>query len=147
VRPARVRYTREINEVLEVDGRIVPLREPFDHYPFSKGLASWQARHARYAALEAAEVQRAGDGSLAVDLRAALAGADFHARRTAQKRLFYRLPLRPWIKWLYLVAVRQAYLDGRPGLTYAGLQAGYERLIDRELAARRRGAADRRTVG
>jgi len=45
VRPERARYTRAINEVIEVEGPIADLSYPLDHYPFSKGIAHWVARH------------------------------------------------------------------------------------------------------
>src|ERR1019366_8117856 len=34
VRPERAKYTRAINEVLEVDGPVAELLHPLDHYPF-----------------------------------------------------------------------------------------------------------------
>src|SRR5271167_1975639 len=53
VRPDRVRYTRAINEVLEVDGPIANLTQPLDHFPFSKGIAAWVAKHNTYSTMEA----------------------------------------------------------------------------------------------
>ncbi|MEU4206226.1 hypothetical protein AB0F64_41055, partial [Streptomyces sp. NPDC026294] len=35
VRPSRVHYEREVNEVLIVDGEIHELAGPLDHFPFS----------------------------------------------------------------------------------------------------------------
>jgi len=63
-------------------------------------------------------------------------------RRVAQKAIFYRLPLRPVIKWVYLVFLRGAVLDGSAGLMYATLISFYEYLIEvkcRELLRRRAG--------
>ena len=45
VRPEYARYTRAINEVLEVAGEVRDLSEPLDHYPFSKGMARWLQKH------------------------------------------------------------------------------------------------------
>ena len=45
VRVGLAHYEREINEVLIVDGEITELSEPFDHYPFSKGLDHWINKH------------------------------------------------------------------------------------------------------
>ncbi len=36
VRPEKAQYTRAINEVIEVEGRVAELGYPLDHYPFSK---------------------------------------------------------------------------------------------------------------
>jgi glycosyltransferase involved in cell wall biosynthesis len=41
VKPRCVHYERNVNEVLKVAGTIVDLGEPFDHYPFSKGIGHW----------------------------------------------------------------------------------------------------------
>jgi glycosyltransferase involved in cell wall biosynthesis len=53
VRPERSRYTRAINEVIEVEGRIEELENPLDHYPFSKGISHWVAKHNVYSTMEA----------------------------------------------------------------------------------------------
>jgi glycosyltransferase involved in cell wall biosynthesis len=128
VRPELTRYTREINEVLEIAGRVGELESPLDHYPFSKGIGHWLRKHDLYSSMEARLIVEGG-GLQNPSLRAALTGADFHERRLHQKALFYRIPGRPLLKWLYMVFVRRAFLDGRPGLTYAGLQAVYEYMI------------------
>ena len=141
VRPAHARYTREINEVLEVTGPLADLQHPLDHFPFSKGIAHWLAKHNTYSTMEAQLIHTAA-GLTRPSLRTALGlGAktpDFHTRRLHQKALFYKLPGRPVIKWLYMVVLRRAFLDGRAGLTYATLQSIYEYFIvikTRELAA------------
>jgi glycosyltransferase involved in cell wall biosynthesis len=138
VRPELARYTREINEVLEIAGRVCELRAPLDHYPFSKGIGHWLRKHDLYSTMEAQLIVQGG-GPQNPSLRSALAARDFHERRLHQKALFYRMPGRPLVKWLYMVFVRGAFLDGRPGLTYARLQAIYEYMIvlkTRELRER-----------
>ncbi len=142
VRPGRVRYEREVNEVLRVDGEIADLREPFDHFPFSKGLAHWVEKHNRYSSMEAARAMAEREQGVPFELSKALFAGDFNVRRYHQKGLFFRLPFRPAIKWLYMVCYRRAFLDGRAGLTYASLQAFYEFLIvekERELRHQKRG--------
>lgn len=129
VRPKRVRYEREVNEVLQVDGEIADLQEPFDHYPFSKGLAHWVDKHNRYSTMEAARALTERAGGDAFSLAKAIFARDFNVRRYHQKGLFFRLPCRPLLKWCYMVFWRGAFLDGRAGLTYAALQAFYEFLI------------------
>ena len=63
VRPQMVRYEREINEVLRVDGEIVDLAEPFDHYPFSKGFRHWIDKHNTYSTMEAGTVNVQSPGA------------------------------------------------------------------------------------
>lgn len=129
VRRGKGRYIREVNEVLEVDGAIGELQHPFDHYPFSKGIAHWVAKHNGYSTMEA-ELLASGAAVQDASLRVAFFGTDFHARRRAQKALFYQLPLRPLLKWCYIMFYRGAILDGAAGTAYATLQSFYEYLIE-----------------
>jgi glycosyltransferase involved in cell wall biosynthesis len=137
VRPERARYTRAINEVLEVDGPVAELLHPLDHYPFSKGIAHWIAKHNTYSTMEAELIVRQ-QGLQNPSPSAALRHPDFHTRRLHQKALFYRLPARPLLKWCYMMFLRGAILDGTAGITYATLQSIYEYMIvlkTRELRA------------
>jgi glycosyltransferase involved in cell wall biosynthesis len=127
VRVGRAHYEREINEVLVVDGDIADLAQPFDHYPFSKGLDHWISKHNAYSRMEAELIAK---GTLIKpSWRVALLGSDFNERRVHQKAIFYGLPARPLIKFIYMLLVRRAFLDGWPGIRYAILQAVYEYFI------------------
>jgi glycosyltransferase involved in cell wall biosynthesis len=128
VRPERARYTRAINEVIEVEGPIADLTHPLDHYPFSKGIAHWIAKHNQYSTMEAELIHRQ-QGLQNPSFTTALASKDFHERRLHQKAIFYKLPGRPLIKWFYMMFVRRAIFDGSAGLTYSTLQSFYEYLI------------------
>jgi glycosyltransferase involved in cell wall biosynthesis len=140
VRPERAKYTRAINEVLEVDGPIAELLHPLDHFPFSKGIAHWIAKHNTYSTMEAELIFRQ-QGLQNPSLRKALRDPDFHTRRLHQKALFYRLPGRPLIKWCYMMFLRGAILDGAAGITYASLQSIYEYMIVLKTKELRRGGA------
>ena len=125
VRLGHVRYTRDINEFLEVEGETRQLQTRFEHYSFSKGLDRWFEKHNKYSTMEArivAERTFTHDASL----RTALFHRDFHTRRRAQKAIFYLLPARPALRWAYLLFVRGGVLDGKAGVIYATLQAVYE---------------------
>ncbi|MEO6924299.1 MAG: glycosyltransferase family 2 protein [Bryocella sp.] len=139
VRVGRVHYTRSVNEVGEVSGETLELREPFDHFPFSKGISHWIDRHNLYSTCEA-EVLATGGFLRDASWKQALCGKDFHTRRVAQKALFYKMPGRPAVKWVYLMFVRGAVLDGAAGWMYSTLQAIYEYFIEvkcREITRRR----------
>lgn len=140
VRPERSRYTRAINEVIEVEGTIADLSYPLDHFPFSKGIAHWLNKHNLYSTMEAELIHRQ-QGLQNPSLKTALSDPDFHTRRLHQKAIFYRLPGRPIIKWLYMVFLRRAVLDGPAGLTYATLQSIYEYFIVVKTKELRRGGA------
>jgi len=136
VRPRRVHYEREINEILVADGPVADLHEPFDHFPFSKGISHWVSRHNLYSTMEAERAIRERGAGEIFQWRKALFTRDFSVRRRHQKGIFYRLPGRPLLKLGYMLFWRRAVLDGRPGITYALLQAFYEYLIvlkEREL--------------
>ena len=135
VRLGRVRFRRDINEVVEVDGQIVDLDDPadagaafFDHFPFSKGLTHWVAKHNSYSSGEAKIV--AGSAFAGeVSWTKALFAKDFNVKHAARKAVFYSLPGRPLMRWAYLMFYRRGILDGRAGFVYATLQAFYEWLI------------------
>jgi glycosyltransferase involved in cell wall biosynthesis len=141
LRVGYVHYTREVNEVAEIAGDTGQLTQPFDHLAFSKGIAHWVAKHNAYSTKEA-ELLASGDAVRDASLHEALFGPNFHARRIAQKAIFYELPARPLIKWVYLMFVRGAVLDGHAGVMYATLLSFYEYLIEikrREILRRRAG--------
>jgi len=141
LRVGKVSYTREVNEVAEIDGDILSLAGPLDHLAFSKGISYWMEKHNKYATVEATLLAD-GAATQNASLYQALFAPDFHGRRVAQKALFYKLPFRPLIKWYYMMFVRGAILDGRAGITYATLQSFYEFLIQtkcREILRRRSG--------
>jgi glycosyltransferase involved in cell wall biosynthesis len=138
-RPPRIRYERLVNPVAVIDGPAGELSAHIMHYPFSHGVSHWIARHNRYSDMEAIEAAKLGKRLASP---ANLWSSDPNERRRALKDLFFQLPGRPLIKFLYYYAWRRGFLDGRAGLTYATLQAIYEYMIackSIELERRRRG--------
>lgn len=141
IRPGEVHFEREVNEVLVPHGAVGQLTEPFDHYPFSKGMTHWIDKHNRYSTMEALRAVEESRSAIPFSLKKALIARDFHERRYHQKGLFYKLPGRPFIKFIYMLFFRGAILDGRAGLIYALLQAIYEYFIvikEREAMQSRR---------
>jgi glycosyltransferase involved in cell wall biosynthesis len=107
------------------------------HELASGGESEWLERHRRYAR---AEAQRHAADATAVDWRALLRGPDL-PRRRALKLLSYRLPFRPFARFVYQYVLRGGFLDGRAGLTYCRLLARYESFTDAEIRALRRTSA------
>ena len=128
-RPEFVHYERLVNPITVVDGPVGDLQHPLDHYPFSKGLSHWIARHNSYSSFEAQQILQNRVNQEPFSLRAAFLERDFNRRRFHQKELFYRLPARPLFKFLLLYVIKRGFLDGRPGFTYALLQSIYEAFI------------------
>ena len=141
VRVGHVHYIRDVNEIVEVNGDILELHSPLDHFAFSKGISHWIAKHNAYSSKEA-ELLASGDALHGASIYQALFARNFHERRVAQKAIFYELPARPLIKWFYMMFVRGAVLDGHAGVMYATLHSFYEFLIEvkcREILRRRDG--------
>lgn len=127
--PSKLRYERLVNPVSIPNGPTSRLNGYLDHYPFSKGFKFWLQRHLGYADMEA--IMRLEDirKGIKFSFKKALFSKDFSEKRYHQKGLFYKMPFRPFIKWLYMVVIRRSFLDGKAGMTYATLQAIYEYFI------------------
>ncbi|MDI9363503.1 MAG: glycosyltransferase family 2 protein [Flavobacterium sp.] len=128
-RPNKMRYERLVNPVSIPNGKVNNLDGYLDHFPFSKGFRFWWQRHLSYADMEAAMRLDDMGRNVKFSINIALFSKDFTEKRYHQKGLFYKLPGRPLIKWLYMVVGRRAFLDGKAGVTYATLQAVYEYFI------------------
>jgi len=128
-RPAFVHYERLVNPITVVDGSVASLHGFIDHYPFSKGLSHWIARHNTYSTLEALQLYSDVCFSQQSSLVGALFSPYFYQRRAHQKQLFMRLKARPLLKFLWLYLLKRGFLDGAQGFTYALLQSIYEYFI------------------
>jgi glycosyltransferase involved in cell wall biosynthesis len=138
-RPEKMHYRRLVNPVSVPDGPAGTIKGFLDHYPFSKGFRAWWQRHLSYADFEATMRLEDLNKSTRFSLYKAILGKEFSERRYHQKGLFYKMPARPLVKWLYMVFWRRSFLDGSAGMTYATLQAIYEYFIvlkTRELLAK-----------
>jgi glycosyltransferase involved in cell wall biosynthesis len=109
--------------------RVGTFDEPYLHYNFSHGLASWLRKHVRYAEDEAELLVRmrlgqAGSSDSTV-------GTDSTSRRRALKQLANRMPLllRPAARFFYVSVWRRGFLDGRYGTLYALMLSVYEGMI------------------
>lgn len=128
-RPEKMRYERLVNPISIADGPVGRLTGYLDHFPFSKGIGHWLDRHNAYSRLEAEQILSNRLNGEPFSFGKAFTATDFHERRFHQKELFYRLPLRPLVKFLLLYFVKRGFLDGRAGLRYALLQSIYEYMI------------------
>jgi glycosyltransferase involved in cell wall biosynthesis len=130
-RPEKMRYERLGHCVSRPDGPVGEVAGFLDHYPFSKGIAEWIGKHNFYSNQEAQQIvanrssedARRGFFSL---LGAATSAPSTHERRRILKEIYYRMPARPMIKFLYMYVGKLGFLDGRAGFTYSMLIAFYE---------------------
>jgi glycosyltransferase involved in cell wall biosynthesis len=145
-RPEKMRYERLVNPISIADGPVGQVTGYLDHFPFSKGMSYWFDRHNKYSTFEAMQIvenrrAHADAGGQPFSLRAALFEKDFHVRRFHQKELFYRMPLRPLVKFCVLYLLKRGFLDGSAGFTYATIASIYEYLIVLKTKELRRGGA------
>lgn len=128
-RPEKMRYERLVNPVSIVDGPIGFVEGYHDHFPFSKGFSHWFTKHNSYSSFEASQIISNREKQESFSIQKAFFEKDFHKRRFHQKELFYRMPARPFIKFIYLYLFKKGFLDGKAGFTYALLQSIYEYMI------------------
>ncbi|NNC69602.1 MAG: glycosyltransferase, partial [Flavobacteriaceae bacterium] len=98
-RKARYDSSKLVHETLTVDGRIGGLKSKLLHFSFNDE-QSYKQKLISYAKLRAKELQAK------------------NSRATA-----YHLYIKPWYRFIYHYLVRRGFLDGRPGLTMAKLNA------------------------
>ncbi len=108
--------------------RMRRLRENYLHDLSVGDDRAWRDKHERYARDEAREYLRDG----AANWRC-LRSNDPLQRRRALKKLSYRLPFRPQLRFIYQYLFRRGFLDGTAGLGYCRLLVRYERLVSLEL--------------
>lgn len=120
---------RSVHEHVLLDGEAGFLTEPLVHENV-KSIDEFMLRHLRYAELEAGEMWRAEQNVSATQRRGNLLGTWPDRRRAIKARIWYRLPGRPAIRFVWMYIIKRGFLDGRPGLVYCQLIAAYEALID-----------------
>lgn len=108
-----------------VQGTVGKIREPFLHFPFSRGLGHWVDRHNVYSTKEA---QLEFENRASWRWREVFA-RDAPARRRSLRNLARRVPFRPVLRFCYHYFWKWGFLDGRAGLAYSVLMAYYEALI------------------
>ena len=129
---------RGVDEHLLVEGGTARLRHDLLHED-RRPLSRWIDRHVRYAALAAADLERApASGGVAARWR-----SDQPAERSRwwYDRVYRRIPLgaRAVVYFAYRYVLRGGFLDGREGFIYYVLQVlWYRALIDANILETRR---------
>lgn len=130
MRPKAVRYEGIVHEKLRFEGDYGRLTGGIEHHQFRKGIEDWLQRRSKYARLEAEAGRRMSQAAAE-----SLLSRNTLERRAALKALFYRLPARWAVYYLYNLLIKSAYLDGRAGLRYIYLEAYSQRRAIREARA------------
>lgn len=115
----------EVHEHILLDGPAGYLKAPMLHEDF-KDLHSFIDRHNRYSTWDARMRQRLLDGDKKVDaIEPRLFGTPVERKRWL-KRLWVRLPFRPFLRFMYMYIVRAGFLDGKAGFVYSAFKAVQE---------------------
>ncbi|MGA3045525.1 MAG: glycosyltransferase family 2 protein [Terracidiphilus sp.] len=128
-RPEKMRYERLGHCISMPDGPVSSVAGYLDHYPFSKGIADWVSRHNFYSTQEARQVLANRTEGKRTKLRDVVFAENSSARRQNLKELYYRMPMRPLLKFGVMYFFKRGILDGAAGFAYSVLMAFYEYLI------------------
>jgi len=125
--------TAEFAERVVIDGSVGQLRNDLVDDD-RKGLASWMAKHVRYADLEA-ERRRTRSGAVWARVRSRPNSLPL-ARAIAKEVIFPLLPCKPLTLFVYMFLIRAGWRDGRAGLTFCLLHACHENNVGQLVRAR-----------
>ena len=130
IKPKYITYGRSINISTQVDGLVKNIGGYIDHYPFKSGISFWIKRHNDYSSFEAKEFHKLKGSKINFKLiKSCFIASNFEVKRKSQKILFYKMPFRPFIKFIFTYLIRKGFLDGKAGFDYAMLQFFYEFMI------------------
>lgn len=128
---------RLVHEHVLLDGDVGFLEHPLMHENL-KSLDEFRRRHERYATLEAAEILKARRGETTGQRPGRFFGTWPERRRALKTQIWYRLPARPAIRFMWMYVLKRGFLDGRAGLLYSRLLAQYERQVNAKVRERER---------
>ena len=123
---------RRVHEHVIIDGAVATIDAAIQHENL-KGLSAFIDRHNRYSDLEAAELTHPSRTRKPGSMR----GAWADRRRALKDHIWFRVPVRPFVRFIWLYVLRRGFLDGRRGLLFCQLIAMYEFMIDVKLLERK----------
>lgn len=122
-RPGSDAGDNEAHEHVELQGRPARrLRNALDHHAYPT-ISAWVEKHNRYATWEAEQHEHFLTSAVPPGI-----GPGKRWKRRL-KKVYMRLPLRPFVRFLYAYGLRLGFLDGYPGLVFCGLLSFYDFLI------------------
>jgi glycosyltransferase involved in cell wall biosynthesis len=130
---------REVHEAMIVDGAVGYLRGHLEHYD-RRGVSHWNAKHNRYAELEAAELFRLIRGEDSGLKPGRLLGDAVSRRRWFKRHAYPRIPARWLARFVYAYVVKLGVLDGVTGFRFCLFLASYELMIGLNLAEMKQSA-------
>jgi glycosyltransferase involved in cell wall biosynthesis len=115
----------EVHEHVVMAGKVGHLKEDMLHIDF-RDMYHWLARHNRYSNWEAQVylntlTGKGNDGTIGANLFGTAV-----QRKRFLKKIWVRLPFKPFLRFLLAYVIRLGFLDGRAGYIYARLLSQYE---------------------
>jgi glycosyltransferase involved in cell wall biosynthesis len=102
------------------------LTQAYEHYFMSKGVNHWFTKHLKYAA---EEVENEKDVNLKKIPFGKLFIGKTHEKRRVLKAISYKIPFRPFFKFIYMYILKLGFLDGKVGFRFCLMKAIYEQCI------------------
>jgi glycosyltransferase involved in cell wall biosynthesis len=112
--------SRLVHETVVVDGEVGYLANDLIHDD-QRDLAAYISRLNRYSSLEAREIHHLRSGRRQSEFTPAWRGTWGQRRRALKERVWYRVPLRPLVRFVWTMVVKRGFLDGREGLNFTVL--------------------------
>lgn len=122
----------EVHEHVILDGKVGYLKNDMIHEDF-RDLYHWIERHNRYSNWEARVYHnlltgQENDGTIGASLF-----GDAVQRKRFLKKLWVRLPFKPFLRFILFYIIQRGFLDGRAGYIYGRLLSQYEYQIGVKL--------------
>jgi len=126
----------EVHEHVVLEGKAEYLKNDLLHEDF-KSIYHFVERHNRYSNWDARVYHNLASGvKTSASIGASLFGAPLERKRFI-KRMWSRLPFRPFIRFLWMYFLRLGFLDGRPGLIFCTLMSMHEAVIAAKIYEQR----------
>jgi hypothetical protein len=123
---------RDVHEHMIVDGPVDYLDGHMEHWD-RRGLSYWNAKHNKYAELEALEIYKVMQGHSKVQERPRLFGSAGERVRWIKHYLYPRLPAKWFCRFLYMYVLKLGVLDGLNGFRFCLFISAYELMVGLNL--------------
>ncbi len=122
----------EVHEHVVLDGPVGYLKHDMLHEDY-RDMYQWLARHNRYSNWEARVYLNLLTGMGDQDTIGANLLGDSVQRKRFLKKIWVRLPFKPFLRFILVYILQRGFLDGFAGYTYARLISQYEYQIGVKL--------------
>ncbi|MDX2214294.1 MAG: glycosyltransferase family 2 protein [Oculatellaceae cyanobacterium bins.114] len=122
----------EVHEHVVLEGKVGYLQKDMDHIDF-RDLYHWLERHNRYSNWEAKIYYNLLTGMGEGGTIGANLFGDSVQRKRFLKKIWVRLPFKPFIRFVLFYFIRLGFLDGKAGYIYGRLLSQYEYQIGVKL--------------